>query len=342
MDLAFIKKHPAFMLCLGVTVLLLVGAGAGLFISARLYARQVVALDALTARLQQLFRRDPFPAKANVYKEAENLKDVIDRYNELNELLRVGQVNLQPMEAADFMQFLEKSMRKLRDRLQNARIKFPEKYAFGFDKYAGGQLPASGDIPRLVQQLKIIEAFCDILQEASITELVAIERDNFEQAARGADAAVGRRGMPPSGTPGAPGTPAMPSPENAAFLPGEGKLMASQHFKIVVKAKENAVIAMLNLLASQPMFMVVTRIEMNNPIQEYNAGSPVSAPAVVTRAPGTPGTPGTPGASGTPGITESTARERQVVLGREELDVKLDLDVYQFAPSLRFKEGGKK
>ncbi len=322
MNLAFIKKHPIFALCLGVTVFLLVGAGAGLFLSARSYARQALALDKETTRLQQLYRRDPFPAQANVRTEAENLKDVIDRYNELNELLRTGQVNLQPMEAADFMQFLEKSMRKLRDRLQNDRIKFPAKYAFGFDKYAGGRLPASGDIPRLVQQLKIIEALCDILQEAAIVELVAIERDNFEQAARGADASGGRRG--------APGTPGAPSPESAASSPGGDKLVSSQHFKISVKARENAVIEMLNLLASWPMFMVVTRVEITNPLQEYSAAGPVSAPAVAAPAPGTPGTP------------EPAARERQVILGREELDVKLDLDVYQFAPSLAFKEGGKK
>jgi hypothetical protein len=322
MNLAFIKKHPVFTLCLGVTVLLLIGAGAGLFLSERLYARQVLALDAVTTRLQQLYRRDPFPTKANVRKEAENLKDVVDRYNELNELLRAGQVNLQPMKAIDFMQFREKSLRKLWSSLQSARIKFPEKYAFGFDKYEGGQMPNSGDVPRLVQQLKIIEALCDILQEAGITELATIERDNFEQAARGADASSGRRGAPPSGG-------ASPS-ESAGNAPGGDKMVSSQHFKISVKAKENAVIEMLNLLASQPMFMVVTRVEMNNPRQEYSAGGPVSAPAVVARAPGTPG------------ASEPATRKRQVILGREELDVKLDLDVYQFAPSLAFKEGGKK
>lgn len=317
MNLAFIKKHPVFTLCLAVTVLLLIGAGAGLFVSARMYSRKALALDAVTTRLQQLYRRDPFPVAANVNREAENLKDVIDRYNELNELLRNGQINLQPMEAADFMQFLEKSMRKLRDRLKNARIKFPEKYAFGFDKYAGGQLPASGDIPRLVQQLKIIEALCDIIEEAGIAELVAIERENFEQA-RGASASGGRRGAA--------------SPEAAVSSDGD-QLMSSQHVNISVKARENAVINMLNLLASRPMFMVVTRVEMTNPLQESNSGGPASAPAVAARTPGAPGAPGTP---------ELAARERQVILGREELDVKLGLDVYQFAPSLVFKGGGKK
>ena len=313
MNFAIITKHPVFVLCLGVTALLLIGAGAGLFISERLYARQALALDAVTTRLQQLYRRDPFPVAANVSKEAENLKDVIDQFNELNELLRAGQVNLQPMEAADFMQFLEKSLRKLRDRLKNARIKFPEKYAFGFDKYAGGRLPASDDIPRLVQQLKIIKTLCDIFQEAGITELVAIERDSFEQAARGAYASGGRRGAP--------------SPGAAASSPGGDKLVSSQHFKISVKARENAVIEMLNLLASQPMFMVVTRVEMTNLRQEYSSGGPVSAPVVAARGPGTPAL---------------AARERQVILGREKLDVKLDMDVCQFAPSLSFKDSGQK
>ncbi|MFH1477482.1 MAG: hypothetical protein ABIH24_08345 [Verrucomicrobiota bacterium] len=317
MNLAFIKKHPVFILCLGVIVLLLIGAGTGLFFSGRLYARQVLALDAVTTRLQQLYRRDPFPAAANVRMEAENLKDVIDQFNELNELLRTDQVTRQPMEAADFMQFLEKSMRKLRSRLQNAGIKFPEKYAFGFDKYAGGQLPASGDIPRLVQQLKIIEALCDVIQAAGIMELSAIERDNFEQAGRGgADAFAGRRG--------APSSPA------AGLAPDGDKLVSSQHFKMMFKAKEDAVIKMLNLLASQPMFMVVTRVEMTNPRQEYSSGAPGSAPAVAAPAP-----------APAPGAAGLVARDRQVILGREELDVKLELDVCQFAPSLDFREGGK-
>lgn len=303
MDLTFIKKHMVFTLCLGFTVVLLVGAGVGLFFAQRFYVRKVLALDSVMTRLQQLYRRDPFPAMENVRAEAESLDDMTDRYNELVESLRLDQVDLQSMEAADFMQFLEQSLRKLRSRLQKARIRFPEKYAFGFDKYAGGQLPAPGDIPRLVQQLKIIEALGDILEQAAIAELVSITRVNFEQAARGA----------------------MPAPAAAAAA-GGAKLFSGQHFDIEVKARENAVITMLNLLAGQPMFMVVTRVEMSNPLQEYSTGGPAANPAAPARL---PGAPGMPSASSPP-----DTHERQVVLGREELVVKLGVDVYQFAPPL--------
>ena len=70
--------------------------------------------------------------------------------------------------------------------------------------------------------------------------------------------------------------------------------------------------------------------ERPDSIEEYSSGGIVSAPAVVTRA------------TNAPSVPEPVARERQIILGREELDVKLDLDVCQFAPSLAFKEGGKK
>lgn len=310
MNLAAIKKHPIFALCMAAAALLLIGAGVGLFLSARLYARQVSSLDSVTRRLQQLYQRDPFPAAANVQKEAENLKDVVDRYNELNELLRSDQVDRQPMEAADFMQYLEKTLRKLRERLQSARIKFPDKYAFGFDKYAVGQLPSSGDIPRLVQQLKIIEAFCGIFQDAAIVELVSIEREPFEQAASAEPAASGRRGA---------------SQKTAPSAPGDNKQIASQRFKIAIKARESALIEMLNLLSRRPMFMVVTKVEMTNPRQEFGSAAPAA--------------PAAPAPAAKPS-TES--RERQVVLGREELDIRLEVDVYQFAPSLDFKESGKK
>ncbi|MBI2438704.1 MAG: hypothetical protein HYV36_07835 [Lentisphaerae bacterium] len=305
MNLAFLKKHLVFWLCLAVAAVLLLLALAGLFAAQRQYSRQARALDQATIRLQQLYRREVFPVAANVRKEAENLKDVIDRYNELNELLRAGQADAQPMEAAKFMQFLEHSLRQLRDRLQNARIKFPERYAFGFDKYASGQLPAPGDIPRLVQQLKIIEELCAVLQDAAITELIAIEREQFELSAPGS----GRRSAPP--------------PAAASGTSYPASVVSSQRFKIAVKATENAAIEMLNLLAGRPLFMVVTRIETTNPNQAYNSGSPAAVSGdSAGRAP--------------PGAAD---RERKVIMGNEQLDVKLDLDVYQFAPALALKEG---
>lgn len=302
MNLASIKRHPVFALVLAVIALLLIGTGAGLYFSAREYYRQAKALDTVMNRLQQLYRRDPFPAAENVRKEADNLKDVVDQYNELNEILRAGQIDPQPMKAADFMPFRERTLRKLRSTLQNARIKIPDKYAFGFDKYEGGLMPASADIPRLVQQLNIIVELCDIMRDAGVTELVSIERESFEDAASGADVSGGRREAA--------------APEAA---PGAAKLFSSQHFKLTFKARENALTKMLNLLANRPIFTAVTQLDITNPRQDYNIGGP------------------TPSAAATP----DAARERAIILGREELDIKLEVDVYEFAPSLNVNEGGK-
>ena len=298
MQLGHIKKYPVFSLFLGGVAILMIGAGFYFAASRRAYKRQAGELNALTGELHRLYARDTFPAEENVLREKENLEDSVDLFNELNELARRGQKELQPMEASDFMQFLENSLRTLRGRLQGENVKFPDQYAFGFEKYAGGQLPSPGDIPRLVQQLNIIETLCEIIREASVSELVSITREVFELAP--------------------------PPPESAVEGSDADKMFACQRFKVIVKGRESAIMEMLNLMASHPMFIMVTRIEISNPRQDYNAGA---QPVVAVRAESA--------AAATP-----SSREPQIILGREELNAGIDLEVYQFAPSLPFKEGG--
>ncbi len=305
MNLDVVKKNPVFSVCLGLIALLLVGAGAGLVSAYGRYSSQDRDLRGSIDRLQQLNQRNPFPAESNLDREQENLRDVVDKYNELNELLREAQVDRQPMEASDFMPFLERSLRQLRGRLQQARIRFPEGYAFGFEKYAVGQLPASENIPRLVQQLKIMEVFCRMLQDSAVTELTAIKRDEFEQAARGASG--GRRGEA--------GPDAEPE--------GPPQLVEKQTFTLSFKARESAVVTLLNKLAGYPMFIVVTRLDMTNPRQEFSLAKSAPAEAAGGAQAGSGSRPGA---------------DRAVIIGREELDVELDVDVYRFAPSLDFKE----
>ncbi len=309
MNLAAFKKYPVLSLSL-LAAVLLAGAGAGLVRSLRQYSRQIAELEGMTARFARLDRRVPYPSEDNVAREGERLKDLIDRYNELNEALRAEQIEPQAMEAADFLQFLEKTLRELRTQFQSSRIGFPERYAFGFDRYAGGQLPAPADIPRLVQQLKLVERICGDLRAAGITELVAIEREAIEELNPQAEESAGRGGR--GGVPPVEGAP--PEPEWI------GGLFSISPFTVRFQAKEPAVMALLNRLASQPMFVRVTSLELVNPRQDFNlsaAGAP-SAPAAAGDA--------------------AAAQERAIMLGREELTVAIKLDLFRFAPSLSFDD----
>lgn len=317
-----LKKHLWLTIGLAAAFALLAAIGGRLFFVIKSYQKEKQELNAARARFDQLSQRETFPSAANIIREKEKLADLIDEYNELDSWLMAGQIPPEEMEGAEFMTFLENTLRRIRDRLQAGRVTFPEKYTFGFEKYAGGQLPAPRNIPRLVQQLKITEYICQILPEAAVNELVSFARDEFESAGGTAeDTPAGRRQKPrPAG-----------GPESG---PPAGQLYTTQHFKMTFRAREGSVLDLLNRLARSPMFTVVTWVEINNPRQETTAsGAAASQKAGDERSK----------TSAKDRPPEELTREKHIVLGREEVEVKLEMDVYNFAPPIDFREGaGKK
>lgn len=295
MNLALLKKYLVLEICGVVILAALAVIGVKLVAAIRQYAVETGDLQAVVDRKQQLDRREPwYPSKENVEQEAENYKDILDSYNELNERLRARQIEPQTMQPADFMPLLENTLWRLRNQMAGARVAYPQKFTFSFERYAGGKLPAADDIPRLVQQLKIIEALCQALGKVGIAELVSISREEFEVAGRPESAAPRPNGQP-----------------------WEKALYTTQHFKLSVKAAEASVFDLLNLLARLPLFTVVTSVEMANVKPTLREGR-----GAVTE--------------------ESVSRERSIMLGKEMVELKLEMDVYQFAPSLDFRENADK
>lgn len=301
MNLALFKKYIVLEICAVAGLAALAILGVKLFAATRLYTAEKSALQAVMDRKQQLDQRNPYPSPENVRREAENFKDILDNFNELNELLRARQIEPRSMQAADFMPLLENTLQRIRSQLADAKIGYPPNFTFGFERYVGGKLPAKGDIPRLVQQLKIIDALCLAMVKVGVVELASLSREEFEGAA------AAKAGAPD------------PRAEEALYT--------SQHFKLEVVADETAVVDLLNLLARCPMFTVVTSVELAGSKTDLREGAAAPAPA----------------AAGESGGEESGSRERQIIIGRELVDLKLELDVYQFAPSPDFKaSAGKK
>lgn len=312
-----LKKYLVLTISTALALILLAAVGSRLFFVMKSYQKEKQELNAAQARLEQLRQRETFPSAANISRDKEKLTDLIDEYNELNGWLSADQIQPEAMEAADFMPFLENTLRRIRDRLQAGRVIFPDKYAFGFEKYAGGQLPASRDIPRLLQQLKITERICQLLSDAAVSELASFARDEFESApgASAEQAQVGRRQKPrPPG-----------GPESGQSA---DQLCATQHFKMAFRAREGSTFDLLNRLARLPLFIAVTWVEINNQRQETTSAAVAVPTAPVDKTKAT--------AKNQP---EETSREKRIVLGREEVEVKLEMDVYNFEPSIDFREG---
>lgn len=272
----------------------------------RQYSDDKNALQMVMNRKQQLDRRNPYPSLENVRQETENFNDILDGYDELNETLRAGQIEPQAMQPAVFMSLLERELRQIRNQLNTSKITCSAKCAFGFDRYTLGKPPAAEDIPRLAQQLKIITALCQAISRAGVSELLSITREEFEANDQSDASARRRRSAPP------------PTPTPAAWPTSEqwpdDTLYSVQHFWLNIKASETAAIDLLNLLARLPMFTVTTSLLMTSAM-------PASSPAAAPVAP-----------------EPSAIQERKILIGKELVNLQLELDVYQFAPSLVFNK----
>lgn len=315
----WVKKHLALTISMAVAVVLLGLVGGRLYIAFQGYQKEKQRMEGGKARLDQLYQQELFPSQATVIREGEVVADLTDEFNELNGWLSAGQVLPKKMEGSDFIAYLQNTLRRIRDGFAVGRVVFPEKYTFGFEKYAGGQPPAPRAIPRLVQQLKITEIVCQILPEAAVTELRSFSRDEFEAAlsAPAEQARSGRRSQSP------------PAEETATGKQSD-ELFSSQHFKMTLRVREGSLLDLLNRLARLPMFTVVTWLEIINPRQDATIAS--------LAVPGAP-PDGSAAKAGATNQLDEVSRDKRIVLGKEELEVTVEFDVYNFGPPVDFREG---
>ena len=140
--------------------------------------------DELTAsmnRLNNLYQRDPYPSDENVHSMNEQVKVLETFFDRLYSLAQAGQIEPEKMEPAQFPQLLGEIIRPLHGRAADTGVKLPTRFAFGFDRYALGELPISEDIPRLVVQLKTMNVLVGLLYQARISEIQSIQRTVFEK-----------------------------------------------------------------------------------------------------------------------------------------------------------------
>jgi len=130
-----------------------------------------------------------------------------------------------------------------------------------------------------MEQLVIVNRLCLVLFEHRVKELSKVGRDEFETAGSAAPAApqpsessrrTSRRGgssrrTPSSGSSSSSGGSA--SVARAGVI-GESDLFAKMHFSFEFRAKESALLGILNALATNPMFINVTSITLSKATPE--------------------------------------------------------------------------
>jgi hypothetical protein len=286
-------------------------------------------LTAQRTELAGYYRKDPFPSPGNVTREAQNVELLNGWVQQLLETARKGQVESEERTPSSFVNLLGDRRNRLLAIADGTGMKLPSKdFAFGFERYfaAGSSLPAPEDVPRLTQQLRILDELCTVLFEEQVSELMAVEREEFES---GPSAGAARRGA-------ARLHAATPDSVAKAGVLGPDDLFAKLHFVLEFKAQEKALAAVLNRLAAHRLFVVVTALTIDKDMPDVRrARLPEGEEAAEVGERGSERPADEGGAADIAGSSTNVIlpRSQRLISGlpvQAPMRVTMELDVYRF------------
>ena len=305
------SKKALVWIAVGVGIVVLGGIVSWLFHVTNQSAKAAEELRSSWQSLTEYYRRNPFPNATNVVVENRNVALIGQWQQQTTEFLVKDQLETPRKTPTMFQILLTEKRRSLAQAARRNGVALPDGFAFGFSRYAeGGVLPDSrDDLPtKLAEQLVLTERIASILFEERVAELSTITRDEYD-IERGTDAATPGTGTgggpaprPRAGS--SPASPGNPPPAAKAGAPVHRKL----HFVVEFRATEKALLGVLNRLARDPVFMVVTSFELDRPAMEALGSAPAASSGSISRA-------------------------DRIVCGQTPEDpssVKLGLDVYRF------------
>ncbi len=227
--------------------------------------------DGAHNKLQQVYRAKPFPSPENlevVRQDRVNLTEVRDLLTNSLAARDVVPLDLSP---SRFNQELLNTIRRMYAKapvVKGVRA-VTEGFAFGFERYTapGAPMPREQDVPRLTQQLLIVQRLVDEVYAAQVDSLQRVVRDEFDTADGGGESsrASGRRVR----------REAASSAGSAGRL-RQTQYYAAQGFTLELTARQTTIAELLNRLAAMDLFVVVTDVAM----RKVNDG--LRAPAAVT------------------------------------------------------------
>lgn len=307
-------------------------------------------MDGQKARLEQLRRRDPFPALENVERLAENADLMQQRFDALMGELLQGQIEPKSMERAEFPPQLERSVLRLRAAAAEAKVLLPAGFSMGFDRYLKGELPQNtNEISRLVVQLQEAEKVLGLVFSVGLGEIISFNRELFEGTAAAAGATDvsdpraarrSRRAARPEETEEAAGVSAVRK---------QSELYSSEHFILEVRGREEAIWRFLNELARNEMKIVVTSIQLTSEQpdikrsvdaikQASKTAADLASRSALAGQQQRPGVFSQPRADGSAAPVIVPSAEERVVSGREPVTARIEFDVYRFKPQTPSEE----
>lgn len=296
----FLKKNMVLVVGGAISLLLALILVVVLIRVRSSYVRVQRELNLEQQKLVRLNQRDPYPSDENVEIIQTNYVVLQKFFRELMALLRQGQEEPRAIEPAEFPVRLDRTIRALWQKAAAQKVVLPQRFAFGFDRYMLGTLPAREDVYRLVIQLDTIAHLCDVLFQCKINELVSVERPLFEASLRISTEETQWEAQEEQ--------PELQEEEIPYQDPS--KLFTRERYRITFRGTDASVREVLNRLAAHRRFFAVSRVELDN-----EGGVPTVAP---------------PPSQPTSGVAPILTHEDRVVAGRELVRATISVDVYRF------------
>lgn len=312
------RRKLLIIIVASILALLLVGA-ATLLVRGFIQLQEVETnLQSASETLTSLYDQNPFPSGGNLRIERENIKSIGNDLFGLQQALGAGQVEPMAQSPAKCITQFWETRNSLLARAGTA-VKVDKAFDFGFGRHMKGDLPSIQDVPRLTQQLKIVETLCDILYASKVSAIAGIFRQEFESDASSVVAAAKPVSVLAPAKEGSDIILKNTADATAGLIPA-GQLYGCWRFVLQFSARESALMKVLNGLSSSPMFVVVTRMEINGDEKVFDRKEAESLASKSSESPG-----------GTGAKEAVKSRDGRIVCGRDALlNVKLELEVYQF------------
>lgn len=147
------------------------------------------------SELSRLYQAAPFPSEENVAAAGENLENALGWIEELDGALTVGTndwakgINLRRASPGEFSSLREETIQSLYDEApvaEDGSKIVPDAFAFGFDRYSGGEPAQTPHVVRLLRQLRLTEQLVRMLYAAGPQRVEAVGRIVFETGAAAA------------------------------------------------------------------------------------------------------------------------------------------------------------
>jgi len=314
-------KKPQIKIIIIVGCLLLLAAlGVSIWLTLRSKAEHATAASGFKLAqksLAKFYRMKPFPSPDNVEGTRVNIGSIETNGSlRLSRELRAAQLDPVGMSPSKFKELLLNTTRKLEIAAEKHNVTMAGRFLFGFDAYGADALPVPDAVPRLAQQLLVVQAIVNILFESEIQSLGSVEREIFESGKQ--KSRPSKKRHPRRARPGAP-VPEAPAVNTEAPAVNTDDLYSRQSFVFQFSTRENALTDVMNRLAACDMFVRVRDIDIQ--AKQDAVRSAITATGleeeIDLNAPVAPGL---------------ASRDARVVSGREltPLAVRIVIDYYEF------------